>query len=171
MQEASAQLHSRCVDGWVLSVRRAVQIRQKRGSSAVIEWALEQGLGDVPAKWKKLLHSCTAALLTAGAKTITHMDTYVARYEALMRFLLLKAGAQVCMRRICCCCPRCCAGVCHRQAPLGPACLPACPADGRRQNNHPHGHLRGAPRSAHAVPAAQSTHPGVLGEGLVMFAL
>ena len=73
----------------------ALQIRQKRGSSGVIEWALDQGLGDDALRWGKLLRSCVAAILTAGAKTITHMDTYVARYEALMRFLLLKAGSQV----------------------------------------------------------------------------
>ena len=71
-----------------------LQIRQKRGSSGVIEWALGLGLGEDAAQWGKVLRACVAAILTAGAKTVTHMDTYVARYEALMRFLLLKAGSQ-----------------------------------------------------------------------------
>ena len=74
-----------------------MQIRQKRGSSSIIEWALGQGLEDDAVQWQELLRAVTTAILTAGAKTITHMATYVERFEALMRFLMLKCPSQVCL--------------------------------------------------------------------------
>ena len=49
-------------------------------------------------QWQELLRAVTTAILTAGAKTITHMAAYVERFEALMRFLMLKCPPQVCLR-------------------------------------------------------------------------
>ena len=71
-----------------------LQIRQKRGSSSIIEWALGQGLEEEASRWQELLRATTSAILVAGAKTITHMATYVERLEALVRFLLLKCPPQ-----------------------------------------------------------------------------
>ena len=68
-----------------------LQIRQKKGSSSIIEWALDQGLEEDQSQWQELLRAVATAILTAGAKTITHMATYVERFEALVRFLLLKS--------------------------------------------------------------------------------
>ena len=79
-----------CPDEWGCR-----QIRLKRGSSSIIEWALGQGLGEDKGQWQELLRAVAAAILTAGAKTITHMATYVERFEALLRFLMLKCPPQV----------------------------------------------------------------------------
>ena len=73
----------------------ALQIRQKRGSSSIIEWGLDQGLEEDASQWQELLRAVASAILMAGAKTITHMATYVERFEALVRFLLLKCPSQV----------------------------------------------------------------------------
>lgn len=83
---------------WALRCRGGahVQIRMKLPSEAMLAWLREQaGLQPQLASADSRLRIVAKAILTAGAKSLTHLSTYLQRYQPLLGDLLQDAGPQV----------------------------------------------------------------------------
>lgn len=76
---------------------RAVQIKQKTNSPALLEWLkqTEHEASSPLASATGRLNACAKALFLAGSKSLTHSDTYLQRYRDLIHALQADVPAQV----------------------------------------------------------------------------
>ena len=73
----------------------ALQIRLKTSGVDLLAWMKDAERGAHMASSSSRLQVAAKAILAAGTKSLTHLSTYVERYQLLLQTLLQEAGPEV----------------------------------------------------------------------------